>query len=81
MNNKYYSVVNDYTRLNTDGQEKPGQYLNILLLVIIPMAVFIVFIPLIVVQLDKQDYKTLEEDKFYGLSDEMYSNLQKRTNL
>jgi hypothetical protein len=81
MNNKYFSVVNDYTRLNTDGQEKPGQYLNILLLVIIPMAVFIVFIPLIVVQLDKQDYKTLEEDKFYGLSDEMYSNLQKRTNL
>jgi hypothetical protein len=46
--------------------------LNILMLVIIPMCLFIVFVPLIVIKLDDRDYKILEEDKYYGLSDELF---------
>ena len=60
MNNKYFSVVNDYTRLSAEKVLDPGQYLNILLLVIIPMAIFIIIVPVTVVKLDIRDYEAIE---------------------
>jgi hypothetical protein len=74
MSNKYFSVVNDYTRISGEKPRNEGNYLDILLLVIIPMSLFLLIVPILVVKLDQYDYEALEQDKF-PISDNLYKHV------